>query len=78
MPEGEFTYEIADQVTSEPLAILDLAWPNGLQEGYSQPVALLIDEERETEEAANKAGYRFFTDIESFRSYVQHEILALE
>jgi hypothetical protein len=78
LPEGEFTYEIADQVTGEPLAILDLAWPNGLQEGYSQPVALLIDEERETEEAANKVGYRFFKDIESFRSYVQQEILALQ
>ncbi len=77
LPEGEFTYEIADQVTNEPLAILDLAWPKGLQEEYSQPVALLIDEERETEEAANKAGYRFFTDIESFRSYVSQEILAL-
>ena len=58
--------------------MLDLAWPDGLQEGLSQPVALLIDEGQETEEAANRAGYRYFTDAESFRAYVRKEILAAE
>jgi len=70
-------YELADPDTGEPLAILDLAWPEGLQQGYSGPVALLIDEGRETEETANRAGYCYFTDVESFRTYVQREILAL-
>ncbi|MBE0448304.1 MAG: DUF262 domain-containing protein [Actinobacteria bacterium] len=78
LPEGEFMYELTDPFTGEPLAILDLAWPNGLQEGYSQPVALLIDEDKEIEEAANRAGYRYFTDIDSFRLYIEREILALE
>jgi len=77
LPEGEYLYELADPLTGEPLAVLDLAWPNGLQEGYSQPVALLIDEGRETEEAANRAGYRYFTDVDAFCAYVQQEILAL-
>ena len=69
-------YELANPLTGEPLAILDLAWPNGIQEGYSQPVALLTDEGRETEEAANRAGYRYFTDIDAFKAYIQHDLLA--
>lgn len=44
LPEGEYLYELADQVSGEPLAILDLAWPDGLQEGYSQAVAVLLNE----------------------------------
>ena len=71
-------HELADAETGEPLAVLDLAWPDGLQEGLSRPVALLIDEGQETEEAANRAGYLFFTDAESFRAYVRKEILAAE
>ena len=49
LPAGEILYELIEESTGEPLAILDIAWPKGLQEGLSQPVALLIDEEKETE-----------------------------
>lgn len=77
LPEGEFLYEIIDTNTSSTLAILDLAWPDGLQQGFSSPVALLIDEGKETEEEANNAGYRFFTNVESFREYVTKDILAI-
>ena len=76
LPEGELLYELTDPATGEQIAVLDLAWPNGLQEGYSQPVTLLIDEGQETEEAANRMGFRFFTDIDSFRTYVRREVLA--
>ncbi len=51
---------------------------NGLGEGYSQPVALLLDEGHKTEDAANRAGYRYFTDVASFQSYVQHETLTTQ
>lgn len=78
LPEGELMYELADSDTSEPLALIDLAWPNGLQEGYSQPVALLLDESPETEETVNRAGYQFFTSVDAFREYVLREILAVE
>lgn len=78
LPEGEMMYELIDPATGEPQAILDLAWPNGLQEGYSQPVALLIDESREIEEIVNRARYLYFTDVDAFRRYVQQEILAVE
>ena len=58
LPEGELGYEIAHMATGESLAILDLAWPNGLQEGYSQPVALLIDEDTRVEESLRPILYR--------------------
>lgn len=78
LPAGEYMYEIVDPASGEPVAILDLAWPQGLQEGLSAPVALLIDEGRETEEAANRAGFRFFTSVDVFKDYVRREVLVLE
>jgi hypothetical protein len=74
LPEGEFLYEILTPENNELVAIIDLAWPSGLQEGLSQPVALLIDEGKDTEEAANKAGYLFFTNFDDFKQYVKMEI----
>jgi hypothetical protein len=76
LPEGELGYELLDPDLNLPLAIIDLAWPNGLQEGYSQPVAILIDEPQTTEEALNRAGFRFFTDIDGFKDYVLREVVA--
>jgi hypothetical protein len=71
-------YELTDTETGKPLAILDLAWASGLQEGYSQPVALLLDESPEIEEVVNKSGYLFFTNADDFKEYVRKEILAIE
>lgn len=78
LPAGELMYELADKETGEAIAVLDLAWSNGLQEGLSQPVALLIDEDSEIEKIANQYGYRFFTDVETFKQYVSREILVIE
>ncbi|MDQ3606046.1 MAG: DUF262 domain-containing protein [Gemmatimonadota bacterium] len=77
LPNGELMWELADE-SGAPCAILDLAWPEGLQQGLSQPVALLVGETKETEEAANRAGFRYFTAPEAFREYVRAEVLALE
>ena len=76
LPEGEFGYELVDEGSGELRAILDLAWPDGLQQGYSQPVVLLIDEEAGLENLVNQLGYRFFTSPDQFRSYVRDDILA--
>jgi hypothetical protein len=76
LPEGDFYLELTHPESPEPLAIIDLAWPDGLQPGFSQPVALLLDESPETEEAVNKAGYLFFTNVVEFREYVNSTILA--
>ena len=78
LPEGELLHELSDFESGRPLAVIDLAWPKGLQEGYSEPVALLIDEDRETQEIVHRAGYRFFTDTEGFQRYVRQEVLDLE
>jgi hypothetical protein len=75
-PEGEFGYELTDEATGKPLAVLDLAWPTGLQEGYSQPVALLMDGDAELGEIVNRAGFRFFTDPEVLKKYVRDEVIA--
>ena len=77
LPEGEFSYELVDESTGELKLVLDLAWPEGIQQGYSQPVVLLIDEESEIEKRVNQAGFRFFTSAEDFKSYIQNEILAM-
>ncbi len=78
LPEGEFGFELTDAESGELLALLDLAWPDGLQEGYSKPVALLIDEPPEVHDVVNRAGYLFFTSSEEFKEYVRREILATE
>ena len=65
------------ELTGDALAVLDLAWPDGLQEGFSQPVAVLIDEDTETESIVNQAGYLFFTDVDNFKAYVRDRILAM-
>ena len=58
LPEGEFSYELVDESSGQLRATLDLAWPDGIQEGYSLPVVLLIDESSEVERMVNSAGYR--------------------
>jgi hypothetical protein len=78
LPEGELLYELTLAETGDVTAILDLAWPEGIQTGYSEPVALLIDEDLETLEVASSAGFRCFSNIDGFRTYVQTEILAQE
>jgi hypothetical protein len=77
LPEGQELFELTDPSTGKPLAVIDLAWPKGLQQELSQPVAILLDEEAETMEMVNHAGYKSFTDIKTFRQYVEKEILAL-
>ncbi len=76
LPEGEMSFEITNGKSGDVLGNLDLAWPKGLQEGLSQPVALLLNEEQQVEEQANQAGYRFFTSVRQFKQYVRSEILA--
>lgn len=78
LPEGQMSYELVDPEADEPWANLDLAWPDGLQEGLGLPVAVLIGEGDEVEELVEQAGFHFFTDVERFKEYVRREVLALE
>ena len=76
VPRGVLSYDFADSATGEQKAVFDLAWPSGVQEELSQPVAVLLNEGSETIGIASQAGYRCFTSIEEFRRYVEHDILA--
>jgi hypothetical protein len=72
---GEYLFELADPGTGEVPAILDLAWPDGLQQGLSEPIALLIDEEDEMLALASRSGFRCFTSVEDSKEHVRGEIL---
>ena len=78
LARGLLAYDYADPDTGEHRAIFDLAWPSGLQEELSQPVAVLLNQGNEPLAAASRAGFRSFTSTEAFRAYVQKEILALD
>ena len=77
LPQGQIEHELSHPETGDPLAILDLAWPIGLQQGYSEPVALLLGEEQATLQIANDHGFRHFTSADAFKRYVEAEVLAL-
>lgn len=74
---GTLAYDFADPATGEQQAVFDLAWPAGIQEELSQPVAVLLNEEPAVLALASAAGFRCFTSPSAFRSYVEREILAM-
>jgi len=78
LPHGVLAYDLADVNTGEQRSVFDLAWPNGIQENLSQPVAVLINESSETIAVASQAGYRCFTTIADFQRYVNLEVLGQE
>ena len=70
-------YEVVDPVSNQPAAVFDLAWPNGLQQGLSDPVSVLLNEGSDLLRLANDRRYRAFTNIKDFRRYVENEVLAI-
>jgi hypothetical protein len=77
LPLGTLAYDFADPATSEQRAVFDLAWPAGIQEELSQPVAVLLNEEPATLALASAPGFRCFTYPSAFRAYVEREILSV-
>lgn len=55
-------------------AVLDLAWPDGLEFG-GERIALLLDEPPEVRDAAGSHGWRFFTSEEALLAHADHELL---
>ena len=78
LPCGTLAYDHADETTGAQIAVLDLAWPEGLQPGLTGPVAVLLNETVEVLAVASAAGFRCFTSTAAFRGYVESEILRLE
>lgn len=76
LPRGILAFDCSDPESGEQMAVFDLAWPNGIQEELSQPVALLLNEGSDVIAIANQAGYRCFVSVPEFKRYVHTEILA--
>lgn len=74
LPKPELDVEISDSRTGEVLTLVDAAWPKGLQEGYSQPIALCLEADEQKVAIINQAGYRFFTRSDTLRSYLEEQI----
>ncbi len=77
LSQGQLSYDFADPDTGEQKAVFDLAWPYGIQEELSQPVAVLLNENNETLALASRAGFRCFTSLDAFKQYVSEEILGM-
>ncbi len=75
LPRGELAFDFSDADTGEQRAVFDLAWPSGLQEKLSQPVAVLLNESAGTIAIASQAGFRCFTDVSEFQQYVRGEVV---
>lgn len=57
-------------------ALLDLAWPDGLEHGGDR-IALLLDEPPSVRDVAGSHGFRYFTSVEELQDYVETEWPAL-
>ena len=75
---GGVEYEIAHPTTGEQLAVFDIAWPDGLRDGYNEPVTLLLDEDANLLHIANDHRFRYFTNVAAFKRYVEQEVLVLD
>ena len=73
-PKPELNFEVSDLNTGEVLIIVDAAWPKGLQEEYSPPIALCLEADEQKIAILNQAGYRFFISIEALRRYLKEQI----
>lgn len=78
LPRGQVAFDHADPATGAQIAVLDLAWPDGLQPGLTGPVAVLLNETPEVLRLASAAGFRCFASAADFKTYVTAEILKLE
>jgi hypothetical protein len=78
LPRGVMDYEFVDRSTGAHRSVFDLAWPNGIQENLSQPVAVLLNESGETLALASTNRFRCFTNCDDFKRYVRTEILSMD
>ncbi len=73
LPSGILNYEVTDD--DKVLGIFDIAWPEGVQKGLTEPLALLINEPDEIYQLANQKGFRYFTNDEDFKHFVEYEYI---
>ncbi len=74
LARGISGHELVDEATGEQRAVLDLAWPEGVRQELTEPVAVLLDENAELVAMASSSGFRCFTTVEAFQRYIALEI----
>ncbi|MCC8046583.1 MAG: DUF262 domain-containing protein [Clostridiales bacterium] len=72
--EGTINHELLDE-SGKTAAIIDLAWPHGIQQGLSEPLALLLNETAETQAVVSKYGYRYYTSVDELQAYIRNAFL---
>jgi hypothetical protein len=70
LPKPELDFEVCSP-TGEVLTVVDLAWPAGVQEGFSRPVALILPGDQNQINILNQAGYLIFTGVEDLKVYLE-------
>lgn len=73
--EGCSNFELTDPTSGDVDAIIDLAWPSGIQNGLSEPIALLLNETAETQAIVSKYGYRYYTSTAELKEFIQSTYL---
>ena len=74
LTEGTLNHEIVND-DGQVVAIIDLAWPQGIQPGLSEPVALLLNETAETQATVSKYGSRYFTSVAELQLFITNTYL---
>lgn len=69
--EGAINHELVSPTSGAQEAVLDLSWPEGLQPGLSEPVALMLDEPPEAIDAASRHGYQSFMSVDALIDHAE-------
>ncbi|WP_405382842.1 DUF262 domain-containing protein [Phascolarctobacterium sp.] len=72
---GTMNHELLKANSDEVEAIIDLAWPQGIQTGLGEPIALLLNETAETQAIVSAHGYRYYTSVNELKEYITHNYL---
>ena len=72
LSEPERDLEISDPESGRPIAVAELAWPDGLQAGLGDPVVLDLELSHEGEAHLAALGYRAFSDPAHLRTFIEN------
>lgn len=76
LPAGAIGYSLTDS-DSGLNCELDLAWPEGVQQEFPEPVAVILaDDENQKVVLASEQGFRCFRSVQSFMNFVREKYLA--
>ncbi|MBF6352800.1 DUF262 domain-containing protein [Nocardia flavorosea] len=64
--------EIADPATGRELVVADACWPDGLQHGIGDPVAMILEPGDADLSRLTEIGFRVFTSVEALHGHAEH------